>query len=487
MPTVMQWVKHLLEKIDTQAAYAAPFEKRYNNEFILPFIAAEYREVYGTRVDSMLTAINPPRTGVAGITVDALTDRLTIAGATSDNADAARVVEQAWEDNDLDVMYREAHREALIKSRAFGQLDVAADGEHAVVGIEAAEQMAVHRMPHPPYDVDAALKVSVDEWTGKRRGRLFLREEHALGVKVRKIDVTEGTTAQPDPEGSAVMSRWVAGPESEWRLPWVPVVEFPSKPRLLAEPVSEIDHIASLVDIADLVEGLMVFAGHFGAVPIRWAKGLDVMRDPKNPSKPLLGPDGKPMIGFNPRADHMWVSTSKDAAFGQLEPAGLASFVTWAEHVSSRIRAKTQVASTYYSMDLKSHMSAELLKTDEAPMVRRVNGMGRDGAFNQAWRRLNRMILAIERPDLAGARVPPRWASAETRIESQDADRFSKLVSHLSPRLLAEDVLGWSPERAKQAVDEAEAMKVRMQNTDLDPYLIAGALDAGMASPAPVG
>lgn len=466
MPTVMQWVKHLLGKIEDQAAYAAPFEQRYRNEFVLPFLLAEYREVYGTKADAFATAINPPRTGIAGITVDALTDRLTVVGATSDDAEAARVVEKAWEDSDLDVMHREAHREALIKARAFAQLDVTADGR-SVVGIEAAEQMAVHRQTFPPYDVIAALKVSADEWTGERRARLWLREDEPR-VRVRKIDLREGKTPLPDPEGSPVTSRWVVFDEKDWRLPWVPVVEFASKARLLADPVSEIDQVASLVDIADLIEGLMVFAGHFGAVPIRWASGLTVMRDPKDPTKPLLGPDGKPMIGFNPRADHMWVSTDKDTKFGQLEPASLASFVTWAEHVSSRIRAKTQVASTYYSMDLKSHMSAELLKTDEAPMVRRINSLGRDGSFGQAWRRIDNMILAIERPAMAaaGVRVRARWADAQTRIETQDADRFSKLVTHMGPEALAIEVLGWSPEKAKAAVAEAEALKLRIASAD---------------------
>jgi hypothetical protein len=56
------------------------------------------------------------------------------------------------------------------------------------------------------------------------------------------------------------------------------------------------------------------------------------------------------------------------------------------------------VASTYFSLDLKSHMSAELLKTDEAPMVRRVLSMGRDGTFGQSWRRLQRYMLMIEDP-----------------------------------------------------------------------------------------
>ena len=40
MPTVMGWVRHLEAKIKAQAAYERPFNKRYRNEWALPFIAA---------------------------------------------------------------------------------------------------------------------------------------------------------------------------------------------------------------------------------------------------------------------------------------------------------------------------------------------------------------------------------------------------------------------------------------------------------------
>lgn len=459
----MQWVAHLIDKIEQQDAYAKPWETRYRNDFVLPFIAAEYREVYGSSVDALLTQINPPRTGMAGIVVDALTDRLTITGATTSGDPAAsKVVWDAWEACDLDVMYREAHREAFIASRAFAQLDVARDGR-AIVGIESATQVAVHRQAHPPYDVDAALKITADEWTGKRRGRLVLLDEDG---KVVRYDLHEGEAATLDPQGSRVMSRWVASEPQSTSFSRVPFVEFSSRPRLLADPVSEVEQIASLCDISDLVEGLMVFAGHFGAVPIRWGTGLGVPRDPKDPTKPLLDSRGKPMIGFNPRADHMWVSTEKEAKFGQLEPAGLASFVAWAEHVSSRIRARTQIASTYISMDLKSHMSAELLKTDEAPMVRRINSIGPLGSFGQSWRRVNQMILDIERPDLARSTVKGLWEDPQTRIESIDADRFSKLVGSLGAYHCATEILGWSPELAMRAVAEAESARARLASAD---------------------
>lgn len=487
MPTVMQWVKHLLAKIDDQTSYAAPYEQRYLNKHVLPFIAAEYKEVYGAKVDSALTQLEPPRTGMAAIGIDAMVERLTVLGAkplddTAESKRAAQLVEAAWLDSDLDVMHREAHREAFIKRVAFAQVGRSTDGR-AVVGIDAPEQMAVHREAGPPYDVDAALKVSVDEWTGERTARLWLRNESGNGH--REIDLREGADTLPDPEGSMVSSRWQVEKDTPRPIP-VPVVEFAHQPRLLAAPQSEIEPIATLVDICDLVEGLLVFAGHFGAVPIRWGTGMVVPRDPKDPTgnTPLLGADGKPMIGFNARADHFWASTNPEAKFGQLQPADLASFISWAEHAASRVRAKTRVASSYYYLDLKSHMTAELLKVDEAPMTRRVRGIGENGSFGQSWRRVDRLILAIEEPTLRG-RVAPRWENPETRVEAQASDSFQKAVaSGMGVRVAAEKYLGWGPDEIEAAVSEAEAAKDRDAMRNMEPYLeiLNGAPDA--AAPA---
>ena len=464
MPTVLQWVKLLEQKIADQAAYAAPYEIRYRNEYVLPFIVKEYRDVYGSQADQLGASLNPPRTGMAAIGVDALVERMTVLGATSDNREAAKLLDRAWVENDLDVMHREAHRETLIKRVAFAQVDGGADGR-AVVGIETAEQVAVHRQSGPPYDVDAALKISVDEWTGERRSRLWLPG--------RKIDLRDTKSQRSDPEGSGVQSPWIVTGEAAG-LPMVPVVEFSHKARPLAPPMSEIEPIASLVDIADLIEGLMVFAGHFGAVPIRFGTGLDIPKD--KDGKPLTDSDGRPLIGFEPKANRFWMSTNPEAKFGQLTPAGLSSFVEWADHTSQRIRARTQVASTYYSPDLKSHMSAELLKADEAPMVRRVKSMGEFGVFGQAWRKVNRLILMVEAPSL-NATAQPRWGDPETRVESLAADSVSKLVgSGLGVQMVAQKMLGWSPAEVAEAIaqhDDAEEKKVARDAVANDPVIAA--------------
>lgn len=444
MPTVVQWVNHLTQKIEKQRRYAAPFELRYRNEYVLPFIAREYREVYGARADGLLgVTLQAPRVGAARNVVNALTERLTVLGGTSEDEATSKALQAAWEDSDLDVMHREAHRENFVRSLAFGAASRSTDGR-AIATIESSEQAAVHRMKAPPYDVDAYLKLWSDEWTGEKRG--------LLQIEGRDVHIEQDDKVTFDPEGSGQTWRWrIVKDEVRPGLP--PVVEFAQSARLLEEPQSEIETAQTLIDLKDLIEGLMVFAGHFGAVPIRYATGFDIPRDPKDPSKPLLGKDGKPMVGFNPRADHLWLGSEK-TQFGQLTPATLDTFIAWSQHADVLLRTHTRIASTYFGMDVKSHMSAELLKVDEAPMVRRINDMGKRGTLNGAWRRLMTHMMRMEGHL---GRVTPLWEDPQTRVEAQAVDAFIKAAPLVGTVAAAEAYLGWTRERAERAIEEAAA------------------------------
>ena len=446
MPTILQWVKKLEAQIERQSQYSEQYERRYENRHILPFIEAEYRDVYGDRaVDGMLTTIDAPRAGLASTVVDALTQRLTLSGMTSPDPATNAALKAAWLDSDLDVMHREAPREALISARAYGAVTRStADPEKSVTTIESCTQATVHRMQAPPYDVDAYLKIWADEWTGVRHALLQLPDED--------IQLTEGKHSQRDPQGSDEWSRWQVDEDGiKPRIGPVPVVEFAHRPRLTKPPTSEIERLVSLIDLGDLIEGVTVFAGHFGAVPIRWGTGLAVMED--KDGNPILGKDGKPILGFKPRADHFWGTTAEGAKFGQLTPASLSTFTEWANHNLAQIRRMTLIASTYFSLDVKSHMSAELLKVDEAPMVRRILEMGRDGVLNQAWRRLGQHQMRIEGH---GGPVEPQWVDPNTRVEAQAIDGFQKAVASGVPlAMAAEMLLGWSPDDARQMAEEA--------------------------------
>ena len=446
MPTILQWVKKLEAQIEEQSHYSERYELRYDNKYVLPFIASEYRDVYGDRsVDGLLTSIEAPRAGLAATVVDALTQRLTLTGLTSEDARISEALKAAWIASDLDVMHREAPREALISARSFGWAQRSVNGK-SLATIESCTQAAVHRMQRPPYDVDAFLKIWTDEWTGVRHAILQLPDED--------VALTEDKSTHRDPQGSDVWSRWRVDEDGITARPGpVPVVEFAHRARLTKPPQSEIERLETMIDLGDLIEGLTVFAGHFGAVPIRYGTGLAVMQD--KDGNPILDKDGKPTLGFKPRADHFWGTTSEDAKFGQLTPASLSTFTEWANHNLAQIRRQTLISSTYFSLDVKSHMSAELLKVDEAPMVRRILEMGRDGILNQAWRRLGQHMMHIEGHGLV-APVSPQWTDPNTRVEAQAIDAFQKGVASGVPlAMAAERFLGWSTDDARQMAEEA--------------------------------
>lgn len=466
MVTLVEWIHRLEAKIEAQRKYIEPFEQRYSNDYVLPFLVREYQEVYpgiivsspggGAQTVKTLnfgSTLDVPRTGTAGVIVDALAERLVLEGlGSADDLEVSKKLQLAWEGNDLDVMHHEAHREALIGGRSYASIARESSGDRAVVGIESATQVAIAREQFPPYDVTAGLKVWTDEWTGAVHGLLRMP-----GVDYRLVKTSEEML---DPDGSGLTTRWRIESKQSTGLSGVGFVEFAHRARLLKEPSSEIDRLVTAIDILDLIEGLMVFAGHFGAVPIRYGTGLELTPDPDDPSKPLLGPDGKPALGFVAKANAFWGNTGEHAKFGQLTPAGLTSFVEWADHVAGVVRRQTKLPSAYFSLDLKSHMSADLLKTDEAPMLRRVLAMGRDGSLNASWRKLGQLILEIEAP---GERVPvqPRWVNPETRLESQTVDQFTKLVaSGLGVATTAEKVLGWDQETIDKAVKEARGDQV---------------------------
>lgn len=461
MPIDVQWVDLLALQVQEQKDYARQYDERYRGERIVRLVADEYREVYGTAVDGVLRVL-PPRTGAAAIGIDALVDRLLIEGfgvapsrsqAGAAFADDLVAAAQAfWDDNDLDAMHPTAHREAFIAGRSFGLVWPGVDGR-AVASIESADQMAVHRLPAPPYDIDVVLKLETDEWTAQRRAFLWIDRRRSTFAydtsRPAKYTLADGTEH---------VSNWrlIDGSEVPSVLGRPPVVEFAQWTRLQGAPTSAIEPVASLVDEADLCEALKVFAGHFGAVPNRYATGLPIPRDPRDPTgqTPLLGPDGKPVLGFNARADHMWTSTNKDTKFGQFTPATLDGFVAWSKDTTNKIRAKTAVPEFYYGTEVAGHMTGEVLKVAESPMIRRVLSVRKP--LTQSWRRFLSYGLAIDVPALRARdrTVLPRWTNPETRIEAMLTDAFGKQVAAGVPLKIAmRETLGWSPELVQEALD----------------------------------
>lgn len=439
---------HLVGRVEAQAAYAAPYRRRYDGEHVVPHVAQMFRDVFSDRsalrtlVDPELDLIEvggqlqPPRSGLASVGIDALTERVLLDALVVGEPQADRVLADAAARSDLRGQVTAGLREVLVSGRASLLTWSSPDDGTPVVSVETPDHVAVHLRREHPRRTDAAVKVVQDEWdsTGLRRAWLWTDE----GVRYELVETD--------------VSRRVDGVDVRWRevgrvasLPLPPVVEMTDEMRRLGRPpVSELARIETLLDAHQVLLGLLVLGMRFGAIPIRTATGLPVPRDDKG--KPIVGPDGKPVLQFDHRSDKVWVSTETGTTFGTLEPSDLSTIIGGITTITREVRAVTALPPWSVGADLAGGWTGETIKASEVPLIRRV------GAITDTWlparlRAVSDHVLYVAGlPAVQPDEVRVAFADPETRLEAQAVDAAVKIsalqASPLVPLLLRR--IGWS-------------------------------------------
>ena len=450
----LAWLDLLEQQVEVQRKHARHYDRYYANEAELEIVKNEYEEVFGP------AALDPPRTNLSAVGVNAAAERLVTAGfmvgevgehssGEGARAEASAAADVIWRRNDLDVMESVANVETLVKARTF--LLVWPDGQgRATVTVEDPEQMAVIRRPSPPYDVVAAAKFWEDLF-GRERAVLWLPDGMR---KFEKAPRGGGQLYALPTSDRQVRSKWRERERAFFPQPavWagrVPVAEMANRDRLLRDPQSDLVDVAPLADSHSKVLADLIIACSFGAVPIRTATGITLAK----------GPDGKPVPPFDIRADRAMVSEKDAAKFGTLPAADLAGYVAALEQLLAQVRIVTRVPAHYYGQGTSSGLAGETIKAAEGSLVRRVDGLKRP--FGWARRTMMSLALDLERPDLAGMPVRERWAETETRVESQIVDATQKLAEILPTRILLRDWLKLEPAVVEEAMELREAAQAR--------------------------
>jgi len=467
VPTPEQVLPPLLAKLRAQRTYAKTFDSYYDGTHRIEIVEREYAETFGVLPGEARTlALRPPDTNVAAIGVDALSERLQVeafreldrveVGDGSAETEAEGAARRLFEECDLDVQHRVGHTESLIKSRSFLLATPGRAGK-AVVSVEDATQVAVLYSSEPPYDVIAAVKTYADPWTGRGMGKLWVTPDAPLtspAPLVERYDLDSvgggGTLWTPDSARRGLISGWqLSEPE---RLPWdeIPVGEIAYRTRLLAEPRSYIEPIASLADSYALLMAYLVIAARYGAIPVRWLAGVPLPRDPKTGEVRPFGWDPR-NPDLPPRragAQNALASEDPSAKFGQLEAGQLAGFIGAIESILASITAITRVPQHYYGRGASSGISGETLKTSEAGLDRRV-----DDVTTYATQPYRKIVSLAVSSDLGRAvRLAPRWRDTRTVIEAQNADAFQKYVSSGLDLQTALERISFPPELIRQAL-----------------------------------
>ena len=503
--TPLEWVHRLEDRLKQQREHAQFYDRYYAGEHELAIVRREYDEIFGP------DELDPPRTNVSAVGVDAAAERLQVTGfrigddveededqvddgdqgdddpleqLLADDGGPANELERRaeviWHRNDLDVMEQISNVESLAQGNVFALVWPDRDGD-AVISIESAEQMVVARRQEPPYDVVAALKLWVDEWTAEELATLYV----PAGIcRFRARTSSDTTSTLWTPNGTSRLDRWVerdpvfTPAPRPWRDKLVPVVEQANRARLLRPPQSDLVNVAPLADTHAKILADLVVAASFGAVPIRTATGIELERD--KDGKLVRRADGSIRPPFDVRADRAMVSEREKASFGTLPAADLAGYVSALDMILRELRIITRVPQHYYGEGASSGQSGETLKSAEGSLVRRVNGIAK--RFGLTWRQVMSLALQLETPGMTGqVPVRARWADTETRVESALIDGAGKLKQMELPlEIILLEHLKYPPELVRRAV----AMRDRAQQQAND-ILAALRVDAVTPTPDP--
>jgi Phage portal protein, SPP1 Gp6-like len=352
------------------------------------------------------------------------------------SADERSLMED-WHRNEMDAQSSQGFLQSIVAKRSYvlvwGDDD---DKPHAVQTWEHASQVIVEYDPSSPRRRTAALKAwtdgddefatlyTADEvWKYERRrvGSTVVNGQTESGLYVAggtAASYGDGGWKQRQP---AADDTWpISNP-----LGLVPVVEYPNRPMLGGEPLSDIAGTIAMQDAVNLLWAYLFGAADFASMPARVVMGQDA------PKVPILDADGQ-KIGERLVENRelregrlLWLTGAK-TSIDQFEPSKLDVFTDVINIAVKHIAAQTRTPVHYIVGELQN-VNGETLLAGETGLVKKVEEQ--QLFFGPAERERNRLVALVRGDEgLAEACRTGRvqWADAETRTTAQLADAALK-------------------------------------------------------------
>lgn len=439
------WLKVLSVELRGRHAYLNRRDKYYSGDHPLMFATDKFKETFGGVFEAFSD-------NWCGVVVDSTEERLQVQGfrgsGRPDTSEeyAARI----WEANYLESESMICHSESLIASRCYGMVWPSTSGGLPDITIESAEQMIVANVPGHRRRRAAALKI----WKHGDGESATVYLPGTVWKFTRKNQV--------DDEGADIWEKREVQNE-RWPLknPFgvVPVVPFPNKPRLTAQPSSEIDGVIPLQDGVNKLLADMFVAAEFSAMRARWITGMQIPKDENN--EPI-----KIMEKFANRVFH---SEDPNVKVGEFGTTNLSNFVTPIEMLIQHIASQTSTPPHYFFIkgqfpNAESMQSAEVGLAKKVERIQRFHGV--------AWAELMSLAYSVtdEVPNLE-SRLVCIWGDPQTRSESQHVDALVKLRSLGIP-----DEFLW--EKIPLSINEIGRVKVMIREAIIRGDLIGDDLIA---------
>lgn len=400
---------------------------------------------------------------------------------------------QLWNDwlrNEGDAQSSQGFLQSVIARRSFVLVWGGADGEPAMTW-ESPAQVIVGYDPERPTRRTAALKVWLDG--ENENATLYTPDEvWKFSRRVGKVKVQGGFTesgiqvvgsSPANMGGGQWVQRQPQGDDS-WPLRnplgLVPIVEFPNRPMLGGQPVSDISGTKAMQDAINLLWAYLFGAADHASFPARVVMGTEA------PKVPVLDSNGQKVgertvdIKDLEQGRFLWL-TGQNAKIGQWDAAKLDVFTQVIEIAVGHIAAQTRTPPHYLVTNKGlANLSGDALVAAETGLVKKVEEQ--QLYFSAAVREVFR-LMALVRGNRALAdsmrSATVQWQNPAMRSDAQMVDALMKRRELGYP-------LAYLMELEGKGATEIDRIMAMIRAEGQDPYLAAVAAKE-QADGAPAG
>jgi hypothetical protein len=398
------------------------FDHYYECEHPLPFLHEKAR-------DPFRRLLKMSRANYMELVVDALVGRLEVAGFQDVDGDSDDQAWALWQDNNLDGGSQLCFLEAAIRGSSY--LLVSPDGDGFRITPEHPTQVITEALPGSSGELAAALKLWMDDWTGRLCCTLY------LPGNIYKFDAPE-----PISGGKPVWGRREVKGE-EWggknALGDVPFGELSNRPRMLKPGASELRSVTGIQDRINKTIADRMMTQEFAAFPQKWVTGMEIPQDE----------NGQDIEPFDVAVNKILIAEENGAKFGQFAAADLTGYLKGKEADVHDIAAITSTP-PHYLLGSMVNLSAEALKAAEAGLIHKIYQRRR--FLEEGLERTMRLA------GIASSQARIVWKSPEWRTEGELVDALMKMSSLGVPREVLWERWGATPqeiERWRQMNEES--------------------------------
>lgn len=425
-------------------------------------------------------------------------ERLRIDGFRLDDdpsvTDTEKDLWRDWQANDMEAQSSQGFLHSIIGGRSY-VLVWGDEDDEPVSTWERADQVIVGYDVERPGRRVAALKTWVDEtteyatlytpdevWKFQRPYLAVRPHTGSMPPRAEQFFETSSGLVVPGMENGGWEPRAVDPNPMPNPLGVVPVVEWPNRPMLGAEPLSDISGTIPMQDAINLLWAYLFTSADFASMPARVVMGQEP------PKIPILDESGQKVgektVDLKKLAQDriLWL-TGENTKISQWDAAKLDVFTGVVETAVTHIAAQTRTPPHYLILGKGMvNVNAEGMKAAEAGLVMKVGE--EQTFFSPPGREVFRLYALVrnQKDVAAQARFGQIvWKDAENRSEAQLVDALQKLSTIGFP-------FQWVAERYGLSQTEIlRLMEMKKSEMELDPVgALARQMPPEQAPPEPL-